>query len=53
METHARFQVKVAEATLLHCTHLVPQLSITMVNHTVPEDFFIVDLDDMEIILGI
>lgn len=36
------------------CTYLVPQLSITMVNHTVTKkDFFIVDLDDMEVILGI
>ena len=33
--------------------HLVPKLSITMVNHTVTEDFFIVDLADMEVILGI
>lgn len=53
METHAGFQVKVAGGTLLPCTHLVPQLSITMANHTVTEDFFIVDLDDMEVILGI
>ena len=52
-EAHARFQVKVAEGTLLPCTHLVPQLSITMANHTVTEDFFIVDLADMEVILEI
>ena len=53
METRTGFQVKVAGGTLLPCTHLVPQLSITMANHTVTEDFFIVDLDDMEVILGI
>ena len=53
MKTHARFQVKVAEETLLPCTHLVPQLSITMANHTVTKYFFIMDLDDMEVILGI
>ena len=33
--------------------HLVPQLSITMANHTMTEDFFIMDLVDMEVILGI
>ena len=47
-----RFQVKVAGGTLLSCTHLVPQLSITIGNRTVTNDFFIVDLDDM-VILGI
>ena len=47
------FQVKVAGGTLLPYMHLVPQLSIMMANHTVTEDFFIVDLADMEIILGI
>ena len=47
------FQVKVVEGTFLPCTHLVPQLSITMANHTMTEDFFIVDLADMEVILGI
>ena len=52
-ESHIGFQVKVAGGTLLPCTHLVPQLSIAMANHTVIEDFFIVDLDDMEVILGI
>ena len=52
-KTHVGFQVKVAGGTLLPCTHLVPQLSITMENHTMTEDFFIVDLDDMEVILGI
>ena len=52
-KTHTGFQVKVAGGTFLPCTHFVPQLSITMANHTVTEDFFIVDLDDMEVILGI
>lgn len=52
-ETCAGFQVKVIGGTLLPCTHLVPQLSITMANQIVMEDFFIVDLDDMEVILGI
>ena len=47
------FQVKVFGGTFLPCTHLVPQLSITMENHTVTEDFFIVDLADMEVILDI
>ena len=53
METHIAFQVKVVGGTLLPYTHLVPQLSITMANHTVTKDFFIVDLNDMEVILGI
>lgn len=52
-ESYTGFQVKVARGTLLPYTHLVPQLSITMANHMVTEDFFIVDLDDMEVILGI
>lgn len=52
-KTHAGLKVKVAKGTLLPCTNLVPQLSITMANHTVTKDFFIVDLDDMEVILGI
>lgn len=37
----------------LSCTHLVPQLSSTMGNHTETDDFFLVDLDDMKVILGI
>ena len=53
MEAHTGFQVEVAGGTFLPCTHLVPQLSITMANHTVTEDFFIMDLADMEVILGI
>ena len=53
METHVGFQVKVAGGTLLPYTHLVPQLSITMANHMATKDFFIVDLNDMEVILGI
>ena len=53
MEMHTGFQVKVARGTLLPYTRIVPQLSITMANHTVTKDFFIVDLDDMEVILGI
>ena len=52
-ETHTGFQVKIARGTLLPCTHLVPQISITIENYTVTEDFFIVDLNDMEVILGI
>lgn len=52
-EAHIGFQVKGARGTFLPCTHLVPQLSITMANHTMTEDFFIVDLVDMEVIIGI
>ena len=53
MEAYTSFQVKVVGGTFLPCMHLVPQLSITMANHTVTNDFFIVDLADMEVILGI
>ena len=53
METHGGFQVQVAGGTLLPYTQLVPQLIITMENHTMTKDFFIVDLNDMEVILGI
>ena len=52
-EAHTSFQVKVAGGTFLPCMHLVPQLSITMANHMVTEDFFIVGLANMEVILGI
>lgn len=47
-EAHKGFQVKVAGGNLLSCTHLVLQLSITMGNHTVVDNFFVVDLDDMK-----
>ena len=53
MEICVGFQVKVVGGNLPSCTHLVPQLSITMGNHTMTEDFFLVDLDDMEIIFHI
>ena len=53
IEAHQGFDVKVARGTILSCTHLVPQLSISMGNHTVTDDFFVVDLDDMEVILDI
>jgi len=52
-EAHTGFLVKVPRGTFLPYTHLVPQLSIMMANHTVTEDFFIVDLTNMEVILGI
>lgn len=52
-KAHGGFQVKVFGGTHLPYTHLVPQLSITMANNAVTEDFFVVDLDDMEVILGI
>lgn len=50
---HEGFDVKVAGDNLLSCTHLVPQLSITMGNYTMTDDFFVVDLDEMDVILGI
>ena len=53
METHVGFQVKVAGGNLLSCTNLVQQHTITMGNHTVTKYFFVVYLDDMEVILGI
>ena len=52
-KAHVGFQVKVARGTFLPCTYLVPQLSITMANDTLTKGFFIVDLADMEVILGI
>lgn len=53
MEAHQGFEVKVARGNLFSCTHLVPQLSITIGSHTLIDDFFVVDLDDIEVILGI
>ena len=53
MELHVVFKVKVARGTLVPYTHLVLELSITMANHMLIEDFFIVDLYYMEVILGI
>ena len=52
-KVHIGFQVNVAGGTFLPCMHLIPQLSIMMENHMVTEDFFIVDLANMEVILGI
>lgn len=53
MEEHEGFKVKVAGGNLLPCTHLVLQLSITMGNYIVTNDFFMVYLDDTYVILGI
>lgn len=50
---HEGFKFKVAGGNLLSCTHLVPQLSITMGNYIVTDDFFMIDLDDTYAILGI
>lgn len=52
-EEHEGFEVKVARGNLLSCTHLVSQLSITMGNYTMTNDFFVIDLDDTDVILGI
>ena len=50
---HGGFEVKVAGGTLLPCTHVIPRLQISMRNYTLTDDFFVIDLVDTDIILGI
>ena len=52
MMEHEGFKVKLAGGTLLPCTHVILQFSITMWSYMVV-DIFVVDLDDMNVILGI
>ena len=50
---HGGLEVKVARGTLLPCTHVIPRLQISMGNYTLADDFFVIDLIDTNIILGI
>ena len=50
---HGGFEVKVDEGTLLPSTHVIPRLSITMGNYIVMDAFFLIDLLDTDIILGV
>ena len=50
---HERFEVEVAGGTLLLCTHVIRRLQISMENYTIVDDFFIIDLVDTDIVLGI
>ena len=51
IDAHVGFEVKVVRGTLPSWNPLVPQLSIT--NHTVAKNFFIVDRDVMKVTSGI
>lgn len=50
---HGGFEVKFAGGTLLPCTHVIPWLQISMGNYTLANDFFVIDLVDIDIILSI
>ena len=50
---HGGLEVKVAGGTLLPCTHVIPRPQISMGNYTLIDDFFVIDLVDTDIILGI
>lgn len=50
---HEGIGVQVAGGTTLVSTHKVPQLSITVGNYTVTDDFYVVDLANSNVILGI
>ncbi len=50
---HKGFEVKVVGGNLLPCTQVIPWLQISMGNYTLIDDFFVIDLVDTNIILGI
>ena len=50
---HGGIEVKVAGGTLLPCTHVISLLQISMGNYTLEDDFFVIDLVETDIILGI
>ena len=50
---HGRFDIKVVGGTLLPCTHVIPWLQISIGNYIMADDFFVIDLVDNDIILGI
>lgn len=52
-EKHEGFDVRVAGGTNLSSTHKVPKLNITLGNYTVTDDFYVIDLGDTNVVLGI
>ena len=53
MVEHEGFEFKVVGGTLLLYTQVITQSSLTMKNYTATDDFFVIDLHDIDIILGI
>ncbi|XP_057855150.1 uncharacterized protein LOC131064868 [Cryptomeria japonica] len=52
-EKHEGFDVRVSGGTNLSSTHKVPKLSIILGNYTVTDDFYVIDLADTNVVLGI
>jgi hypothetical protein len=47
------FNVEVADEYNLECTHRIRGLHVTLGNYTLTDDFYVVDLADTNIVLGI
>jgi hypothetical protein len=47
------FDVVVVGGHVMPCTQKIPQLFLTLGNYTVTDDFYIVDLQDTNVILGV
>ena len=47
------FNVEVADGYTLECTHMIKGLHVTLGNYTLTDDFYVVDLVDTNIVLGI
>jgi hypothetical protein len=51
-EEFVGFGVKVADGVVLSCTWRIPQLSIQMGDYTLTDDFYVLPLEDYDVVLG-
>ncbi|XP_059067836.1 uncharacterized protein LOC131858568 [Cryptomeria japonica] len=51
-EEFGSFGVKVADGAVLGCTKWIPQLSIQMGDYTLTDDFYVLPLEDYDVVLG-
>ncbi|XP_059078144.1 uncharacterized protein LOC131876700 [Cryptomeria japonica] len=51
-EEFGGFGVKVADGAVLGCTKWIPQLSIQMGDYTLIDDFYVLPLEDYDVVLG-
>ena len=52
-ETFNRFLVLVPGAQTMQCAQYVPELAVTMGTYTVTDHFFVVNIPDTNVVLGV
>jgi hypothetical protein len=47
------FDVAIAGGCIMPCTQKIPQLRVVLGNHTTTDDFYVMELPDTNVILGV